>query len=195
MAERQIRFYAAALDEAEAAHARYAPDSNAFGDEFLVRDMIHRLVILCCATIALTGCGANDGLFAATQNDDPQARVLRDTGARLRSAIDGAVQDMKAAHKVSADLSVLVQGYIPVGMSFDEAEGILRAAGCTVAPRRATSSSSNAVDEARDGVNARFFLESHLFGSVQFGVQLLPRAPGDYSRVHGVHAGIYPVWL
>jgi hypothetical protein len=121
------------------------------------------------------------------------ANAVQD-GKNLRAEINSIYASMRSAHKGDADVSALVQKYIPVGTSFDNAEAVLRAAGCVVAPRRHSIHPGN-VDPGLDGVFGRVSLNGDILQAFQFGVTLIPRAPNDYSAVAAVTAAIYIVSL
>jgi hypothetical protein len=132
---------------------------------------------------------------AAAQQYSMQASVPTNAvqdGKNLRTEINSIYASLLSAHKGDADVSAVVQKYIPIGTSFDTAEAVLRAAGCVVAPRRHNIHPGN-VEPGTDGVFGRVSLDRNILQSFQFGVTLIPAAPGDYSAVSSVTAAIYIV--
>ena len=78
--------------------------------------------------------------------------------------------------------------FIPLGTSFDEAEAILRAAGCVVSSR-AKNTQRQALSY-KDNVLAQLRLSSAVGSVTEFLVTLTPRAVGDYSVVDDLTAEI-----
>jgi hypothetical protein len=112
-------------------------------------------------------------------------------GHALHGEIVAAYADLNARHAVKADndVKVIVLKYIPIGITFDEAENILRAAGCEVGIRYAGMVNSVIPLEEQIGrrrVDARLGMD---FAELFF-VSLFPRGPNDYSGVGNLSASI-----
>lgn len=73
------------------------------------------------------------------------------------------------------------RGPAPVGISFDDAEAILRAAGCSILLLK------------QGYVSARSNLPRGMldFYAHEFAVELAPRGPGEFSGVGAVRASIF----
>jgi hypothetical protein len=105
----------------------------------------------------------------------PHSAIER-RGMALRKEIEAIYADRIARRvlKRDSDVTSTVLKYIPIGTTFDDAERILRAAGCEVGFRYAGP------------VDGRFALEFE----EGFFVQLFPRGPLDYSTVEKLSASI-----
>ena len=117
---------------------------------------------------------------------------LRQRGKELRNEIVSVYETLKAEKKLTGrgtDISDRVRNYIPPGTSFDDAEEILRSAGFTVSGRLPSDTMSNAPD--RYSVGADLKLKGSFPFKIQAIVSLTPKAPGDYSEVSAVSAGIF----
>ena len=75
---------------------------------------------------------------------------------------------------------------MPVGSSFEDAEAILRAAGCVI--HYPVKRQLGAHVPWDDDVMAQAVIEHHLLGTNLFDVNLTPRSPGDYSVVAAISA-------
>jgi len=134
---------------------------------------------------------------ASTGEERHQIRPeLRRRGKELRNEIRSVYKTLKAEQKITArgtDISDSVRKYIPPGSSFDDAEEILRAAGFDVSSRPLSDTMSNAPD--RYSVGADLKLKGSFPFKIQAIVSLTPKAPGDYSEVSAVSAGIFLSFL
>jgi hypothetical protein len=120
-------------------------------------------------------------------------------GKQLRAEIEQVYAERKAAGSLKSMgrgrniVTDMVVKYIPIGISFDEAEAILRAAGCKVGPRPNTGHDTLAYD---DDVIARLFLaSSFLVSATEFFVGLSPKSVGDYGTVDKLEADIVITFL
>lgn len=118
---------------------------------------------------------------------------LEQRGKQLRAAIDLAFKKLSDARALkpmgASDITEVVVQYIPVGTSFDEAEYILRSAGFSVDPRPSANPTGNRPDRY-DVVGSIVPFVQQLLSRVNVYISLSPRAPGDYSKVNKVSAGI-----
>jgi hypothetical protein len=117
-------------------------------------------------------------------------------GKELRAALQQTYGELVAARKMSGletDITRFVTPYVSVGMTFEEAESILKAAGFTINPHPTA-------DKARDpnrGKDWHAVLASipsfvHEFmRKVSVYVTLLPKSPGDYTTVDNVKASFF----
>jgi hypothetical protein len=121
---------------------------------------------------------------------------LEQRGKELRAALQRAYEDLRAARKLSGggtDMTDAVLPYIQTGMSFSDAETILRSAGFSVEPHPDLSQGSNP-HKATDwyAVLARISpFDAGFMSKVSLYVSLLPASPGDYSSVAKVSAKIF----
>ncbi len=138
---------------------------------------------------------AADPQPAAAQ--DPHKAELRQRGGELRAAIDNEYDKITYDHTLKTegenDITPAVAKFIPPGTSFDDAELILRGASFKVSPRPdAGNPKTLQADPAyKDSVMATINpYKDLLIGTVHVTVYLTPAAPGDYSKVSAVHAGL-----
>lgn len=121
---------------------------------------------------------------------------LAQRGKELRAALQKTYQDLSRARKLSAfgtDITETVLPYIQAGMSFSDAEAILRNAGFIV--RHPDLNQATNPNRAKDWyvVTARIsrFATSFLFVSIDLFVTLLPKSPGDYTTVAEISATMF----
>jgi hypothetical protein len=131
----------------------------------------------------------NDGrdqVVVSTQVD-----TFEKAGRLLREEIMSVFESLIRSNRLrgSNDISSLVAGYIPVGISFDSAEQVLKSAGFTVYPRPPANTTENRPDR----YNVAAFLQLDHGGSAKIEaiVSLSPKGPGDYGEVAAVSAGIF----
>jgi hypothetical protein len=129
------------------------------------------------------------------ENTQITSRELEQRGQQLRAEIESIYKNLKASGSlVSAvhgnKIDDVVLKYVPTGISFDEAENILRFAGFKVYPRPEANPPGKRPD--RYDVSAWIDpLDKGLIWKVQVIVSLSPKAPGDYSNVSNISAGIF----
>jgi hypothetical protein len=127
-----------------------------------------------------------------TMNDsDIEAR-----GKKLHEQLSRVYDELGKAQKLSGggtDISDALPPYIVPGMSFREAEAVLRAAGFIIRPHpdpRKAADPNRATDWY--GVLAVIKPFKKLFlGHSDLYVTLLPKQPGDYSTVDKVNATVF----
>ena len=144
------------------------------------------------------------------QNQDEAVQVQREGHDLSRAILEAYQQGLKSRHGnlyVSGlDITPAVSQYIKNGMSFDEAEAILRAGGLTVSGRPGPEGwSGNGVNSNRSdkfAVSAQsyeYFNRSTLYRlfrpiykdySRKLFITLFPARPGDYSKVAKMTAAI-----
>jgi hypothetical protein len=143
-----------------------------------------------CASVILLGfpsqscaqSAASQQTLPATESED----VLRQKGAQLRAQIDATYRQLRASKTLKNtvndgnDVTAIVLNYIPRGTTFEVAEAILRATGCTIGQPEHGHIFARA--HMRDG----FLRMKHAFA-----VELVPRSPGDFSTVSDIRASIY----
>lgn len=105
-------------------------------------------------------------------------------GHELRKEIDAEYKKIKerkiSTHNNKADISALIEKYIPIGSSFDAAEEILKNAGFTVSPRPGPNPVGNRPDRY-SVVAAISPLESSFPKKTDVYVFLTPKNHGDYT--------------
>jgi len=122
----------------------------------------------------------------AAQAEPLGAGTLEQRGAQLRAEIDATYQQLRASKTLSNrvrqgnDVTDVVGKYIPVGIRFDEAQAILRAAGCIV------GFSHEGQLFGRSAMNDRMLDIKHTLE-----VDLAPQASNGTSVVGEVHATIF----
>jgi hypothetical protein len=123
---------------------------------------------------------------------------LEKRGIELRAALEKTFDKMLRSGKAlnrETDISEAVVPYVSAGMTFEEAERILKAAGFSVSPH------PDAAREAKnpnrpmgwEAVYAEIpdFSWRVVLGNVSVNVSLYPEAPGNYTNVKAVHAVIF----
>jgi hypothetical protein len=144
-------------------------------------------------------------LFATTQSVAEQAKItanaapatervseaaLKQRADQLRAAIDQIFLQLRASKSLKEsihdgnDVTAIVVTYIPVGMSFDEAEVIVKATGWKIEPSR--QGHIIARTRMRDGL----FDRKHALA-----VEVVPETADGFSVVKAVSAAIYLVYL
>lgn len=125
---------------------------------------------------------------------------LEQRGKQLRIELEQAYKKMVDAGtlstdpRVSNDVTDVVIRYIPVGMSFDDAESILRSAGFRVDSRPSANQPRTGRDR-HDVVGAIAPFDQKFLGGADLYVHLSPASPGDYSKVNKVSAGFALLFL
>jgi hypothetical protein len=122
----------------------------------------------------------------ASQTEQLTAEALNQRGLRLRAEIDAAYRQLRISNSLKNavndgnDVASIVLKYILIGMSFDDAESILRTAGCKIeVPRQGHILASTHLKD-------RFFDLKHAFA-----VDLAPLASRGFVAVNQVRATIY----
>jgi len=118
------------------------------------------------------------------------ADALQQRGAQLRLGIDAVYKQLRASKSLKNtvndgnDVTEFVLKYIPLGMPLDDAQVILRAAGCEIeAPRQGQLVARTRM---RDGV---------LDLKHTLAIELAAPAPGDFAVVRNVSATIYLAYV
>ena len=123
---------------------------------------------------------------------------LEQRGRELRSALQQTYQKLVDSHELrgglhGTDVTATVLPYIPVGISFSEAESILKNAGFVIG-RRPDLNTPPTPSRPKDwyAVIAKLspFSKGPVF-KVDLYVSLLPRSPGDYSNVSQIGATFF----
>jgi len=126
---------------------------------------------------------------------------LEQRGKKLRADIDNAYKKLSEASGIkdrgmgSSPITDVVTKYIPIGISFDDAETILRSAGFAIRPRAPNPYISEKYPEKYDVVATIDQYVPTPFGKTSVIVSLRPRNPGDYSVVRKVSAEITRIYL
>jgi hypothetical protein len=128
--------------------------------------------------------GAASAPATATPPDSTDPLTQR--GWRLRAEIDATYQQLRATKTLTQrvdqtnDVTPVVQKYIPVGTSFDDAAAILRAAGCSIGVK--TNGHGYATLAMKDGL---------LQAKHTFAIDLVPRTANDFSVIGDVGGIIF----
>jgi len=145
------------------------------------------LVVFCASAIALAVPTMSDAETVAPRAEQMTADALRQRAEKLHAEIDATYERLRASNSIKIyikggnDVTAIVLKYIPIGISFDDAEAILRTAGYMVG-------------HSEDGhVFSRATLGGGLLElySGQFDVDLAPQAPDDVRVVSAVSALIF----
>jgi hypothetical protein len=159
----------------------------------LATRFVMRAIASVCFCAGLIGIALPAKSYAQTpaaQAEPMSAETLKQHGVQLHAEIDATYQQLRASKTLSNrvrqgnDVTDVVGKYIPVGIRFDEAEAILRAAGCIV------------------GISH----EGHLFGRSTmndrtldikhtFEVDLAPQSNNGISMVSEAHATIFTKYV
>jgi hypothetical protein len=144
-------------------------------------------------------------LFATTQSVAKQAKAtanaapateraseaaLKQRAEQLRAAIDQIFLQLRASKSLKEsihdgnDVTPIVVTYVPVGMSFEDAEVIVKATGWKIEPSRQGHISART--RMRDGL----FDRKHALA-----VEVVPETADGFSVVKAVSATIYLVYL
>jgi hypothetical protein len=121
---------------------------------------------------------------------------IQERGKKLREQLSRVYDELGKAQKLSGggtNISDALPPYIVPGMSFQEAEAVLRAAGFIIRPHPDLSKAADP-NRATDwyGVLAVINPFKKLFlGHSDLYVTLLPKQPGDYSTVEKVNATVF----
>lgn len=121
---------------------------------------------------------------------------LNERGIELRAELEKIFKKLLDSGKSlnrKIDITSSITAYIPVGMTFDDSERILRAAGFEVYPR---PGAREAQDPNRTKDWYAVYAEipnfsRRVLGSVTVAVSLFPESPGDYSNVKNVGATFF----
>lgn len=119
---------------------------------------------------------------------------LEQRGKKLRAEVENIFRSLKATNSLKPMgqgrnfVTQAVIKYIPVGTSFDDAEAILRAAGCDVSPRSYEKLVGNQF--YKSNVLGTLTLPGNFLSSTKFSISLIPKSPGDYSVVNEAVAEI-----
>jgi hypothetical protein len=149
--------------------------------------MMLSLVSLCAPTRSVAAqAKANAG--AATEHVSEDA--LHQRAEQLRGAIDEVFLQLRASKSLKEsihdgnDVTAIVVTYIPVGMSFDDAEAIVRATGWKIEPSR------------QGHIIARARMRDRLFDARHaLTIEVVPENSDGFSVVKTVSATIYLAYL
>jgi len=153
--------------------------------------------------VAIVGCAsaANDIEIRKSRSEAdgvefwlPNA-TLEQRGITLRIELEKAFDRLAATGKLSFrnDVTASILPYISAGMTFEEAESVLRAAGFIVYPHPGAREEQDR-NRPRDwyAVLAEIpEFSRRVLGNVAVYVTLYPEAPGDYGNVKDLKASIF----
>jgi hypothetical protein len=147
-------------------------------------------LVLCALIAADVPRPAQAATGAPPQEKTMHSEQVDQRGKRLRLELEQTYRDWRDTNSLQRgrDITALVAQFIPEGSSFDEAEAVLRAAGCQVGRRYLDHRTGELT--RKDDVDGTFTLASHFPNTTRFIVVLTPPAPGDYTKVARIRASI-----
>ena len=160
------------------------------------RGLGHRLMmkaigsLVCVIVLAVLMLYASTNQLARADRqsiDSNDPRVSE--GRALRREVEAAYAQLQAAHLPGLDVTATLMRHIPVGTTFDDAEAILRSAGCKLSGRPPARHAGEAVPN-EDAVIARATLGGGGFQAIMFFASLTPKYPGEFSTVQSVAGGL-----
>lgn len=128
------------------------------------------------------------------ENSQTNSMSLEAQGKRLRADIDKVYQELKSKKQLKDvslggnDITDVIQRYLPAGMSFDDAEAILRSAGFTVDHRPRPK--HNHPQWYYVTANIKPY-DSGFLWSVSVWVALEPPGPNDYTVLRRATGSIH----
>jgi hypothetical protein len=156
---------------------------------------LYIVILLLVATASQIAIGVNIG--AAEPNiHQMSADDLEKRGKELRAALQATYESLRSARKLSGggtDITDSVLPFIQTGISFSDAETLLRNAGFSVGPHpdlNQTSNPNRATDWYAVVATISPF-DSGFMMKVSLYVSLLPLSPGDYTSVAKVSAKLF----
>lgn len=129
---------------------------------------------------------------------DRMASNFEERGKALRATLEQTYQKLVAAHELrgglhGTDVTDAVLPYVPIGISFGDAEAILRAAGFDVGPHpdiNAPAKPNRPKDWYAVISKINPFI-STFSAKVSIYISLLPKSPGDFTSVFEVQATFF----
>lgn len=146
----------------------------------------HVLLTAILAMLAVSGAAYEQ----TSANVSLSAEALQQRGHDLRRDIIAAYKRLRAAgmlqgaHRNNPDLTPMLLKYIPLGLSLNDAEAILRAAGFRV---------GHGADENHPALSAQLILNTHSFWGFSgyfLDVDVNEKTPSDHTDVRELHADI-----
>lgn len=151
--------------------------------------------------LGLPGAAAITRITTKTATPEMVSSEIMKQGTQLRQDIERAYRKARSKNTLKPgatrglDIAEVVERWIPVGTSFEDAEAILRAANFKVEerPSEATPSTSPFWRDhpGRFAVGANLILDSNIFSTVKVGVALYPEHPFRYEQVNRVEAHLF----
>lgn len=121
-----------------------------------------------------------------------EQKELERSGQMLRADLEQCYRKLRNEKKLhpngSSDVTALIEKYIPLGTSFDNAEAMLRFAGFSVDPRPNLNNPPTRWDSYYVVAAISPFAETFI-SKTSLYVSLIPRSPGDYTSVSKISAG------
>jgi hypothetical protein len=136
---------------------------------------------------------------AVGQRTQTKALDFQERGARLRLELERTYQNLRHTGEFKSagnDVSSIVQKYVPIGMSFADAEITLRSSGFNVDPllprEPPKTPSTLRSDERKLAIFGTLVLAQHGVSRIAVEITLLPKISGaDQDAVKNVRAVIY----
>ncbi|WP_156545996.1 hypothetical protein [Cupriavidus sp. D384] len=139
---------------------------------------MHRAIYLFFAAVISLHAYAGDPILKLEAD-----YTLEQRGKLLRTEIDKTYQELDRTHSLRRenDISSVVLRYIPIGMSFDDAETVLHYAGFTLGPRPNANPTGNL--PGKSAVRAVIGHYTQKFPSkTDVSVLIFPEEPGNYKK-------------
>jgi hypothetical protein len=117
---------------------------------------------------------------------------LAKRGRQLRLQIDKTLIESKGKFidpVKGIDMGNMVSKYIPEGTSFDDAEIILKFAGCEVTKRGRDRSKMH--NPTRESVDGYVSLKTNFVSRIEFIIVMETLTRGDFSKVGEISAGLF----
>lgn len=147
------------------------------------------LAVACAAGAGLWGCATHE--VAAPVVAEPDESQLNARGVALRQAIQASYERLGRSGGVDRqngnDITNDVLPFFPRGITFDQAEKILRGAGFTLVPRPVPQGAMGAPGDSDEQAVIDPFMPP-LVCRTSVTLRLRPQAPFDYQVVAGVNA-------
>jgi hypothetical protein len=148
-----------------------------------------KFAIICVSLLVAANAGAVD------QRKQISALDFQERGARLRRALERAYLDLRHTGEFKSagnDVSSIVKKYIPVGMSFVNAETTLRSSGFNIDPLPPREPPKNPSPLWKFAIFGTLVLAQQGVSRITVEATLLPKiSEADHKTVKGVHAAIY----
>ena len=149
-------------------------------------------ILVSLGTVAITH------IFSEAEKPEMISNEIMERGTRLRQGIQRAYRNARSKNALkpgatrSLDIAEVVERWIPVGTSFDDAEAILKVAHFKV-EERPTEAKPPKNEFWRDhpgrfAVGAKLVLDRNILSSIEVGVALYPESPFLYVQVSRVEA-------
>ena len=156
--------------------------------------------VLLAALGSLAAVGITQTIAETAMPEMVSSEIMKQ-GAQLRQDIERAYRKARSKNTLKPgatrglDITGVVERWIPVGTSFEDAEAILKAAHFEVEARPSEAMPPGSLfwqnHPGRFAVGAKLVLDSNIFSTVKVGVALYPELPFRYEQVNRVEAHLF----